>query len=129
MPLTTIASFREAHSAHIVRAKLEAAGIPVFVTDEHLVGVQWFYSDAIGGVKLQVPDGYAEQARELVTADFSREIRSVRHTSRVRAPDVCPACGGEAGARTAVAREATAGERRFVVWSNRSTCGDCGHTW
>jgi hypothetical protein len=128
MALTTIASFRETHSAHIARAKLEAAGIPAFVADEHLVGVQWFYSDAIGGVKIQVPDSFAEEAREIVAADLSAGVAAAGRSQRARrriGAQTCPRCGGELGAAKAVSREVGSGRRRFVLWSQRATCDDC----
>ncbi len=130
MALTTIASFREAHSAHIARAKLEAAGIPAFVADEHLVGVQWFYSDAIGGVKVQVPASFADEAREIVAADLSAGVAAERHSQRGRrriGRAICPACGSGLGHPETVSRDVTSGRRRFVVWSQRATCTHCGH--
>jgi hypothetical protein len=127
MPLTTIASFREAHLAHIARAKLEAADIPVFIADEHLAGVHWLCSDAIGGVKIQVPDAYADQARELVGADLSDDLLRVRRGAlRARRLEACPACDGELAPPASRAREVRAGRRQFTVWTRSRSCRDCG---
>ncbi len=131
MSLTTIASFREAHNAHIAKARLEAEGIPAFVADEFLSSVQWFYSDAIGGVKIQVPRAYAERAREVVTTDRSADLARLRVVPKRPLAPVCPACGADSWERTAQSRRAGrhSGTRKLTVWSNRSRCRACGETW
>jgi hypothetical protein len=132
MALTTIASFREAHTAHIARARLEAEGIPAFVADEHLSSVQWFYSDAIGGVKIQVPGAFAERALEVVTADRSSDLARVR-VARRPLVEICPGCGADGIERTSVPREPRprrpSALRKLVVWSTRSKCRACGEVW
>ena len=126
MALTTVARFRNPVSAHIARARLEADGIPAFLADEYLVGVQWLYSDAVGGVKLNVPDSYVEAAREVVARDHSRDLRGVLHRRRMRlVRRACPECGSERAARTTRAR----GAKRFVLFTTRHTCSDCGAQW
>ena len=69
--LTTIASFSFPHEAQIAKTSLDAAGIPAFIADEHTINMQWLYSNALGGVKLQVPLQVAEKAMELLAQDLS----------------------------------------------------------
>lgn len=69
--LITIASYSLPHEAHIARAHLEAEGIPVNVADEHTITMQWLYSNALGGIKLQVPPECEERAKEILAQDFS----------------------------------------------------------
>ncbi len=52
--LTTIAQYREAPEAYLAKGALAAEGIEAVITDEQVVGINWLYSDAIGGVKLAV---------------------------------------------------------------------------
>jgi len=68
---TTIASFSFPHEAQIAKTSLDAAGIPAFIADEHTINMQWLYSNALGGVKLQVPLQFAEKAKELLAQDLS----------------------------------------------------------
>ena len=75
-----------------------------------------------------MPEAYAEQALELVRADLSGELRRVKKPSQVRHFASCPHCQGELESGPPVSREVTAGERRFVVWSKRRTCRECGGT-
>lgn len=58
----TIISFIYPHEAHLAKAKLESEGIEVYVKDEYTVQVNNFYSNAIGGVKLQVKSSDFENA-------------------------------------------------------------------
>ncbi len=64
--LVTLAAFNMPHQAHLAKSRLEAEGIPVFIRDEHLISINWFYSPALGGVKLQVPDVNLKEAREIL---------------------------------------------------------------
>ena len=73
-PMVTVAQCNLAAEAHAMRVQLEAAGIPVFLADELTVAMDWLLSNAIGGVKVQVPERYAERATQLL-AGFSRAIK------------------------------------------------------
>lgn len=69
--LVTIATFTHPQEASVIRARLEWEGIPCHLKDEHTVQVHPFYSNAIGGVKLQVRAGEADRARAvLIEADL-----------------------------------------------------------
>jgi hypothetical protein len=48
----TVATFSKPEEAHLFRTRLEAAGIPAYVQDEHLIQMDWLYSNAIGGVRV-----------------------------------------------------------------------------
>jgi hypothetical protein len=60
--LATVATFAEAWEAHLFRLRLEAEGIPASVAHEHHIWVNWPYSLALGGVKVQVPRSEWENA-------------------------------------------------------------------
>lgn len=97
--LVTVAAFSFPHEAQLARANLESAGIPAFVADEHTINMQWMYSNALGGVKVQVPRAYAEEAQALLKADFSA---NVVETPPAPEPPRCPACSSthcEVGSR------------------------------
>ena len=67
MALVTLRSYRDPIDAELDKARLDAADIPSVVLDEGLVGLNWLYSDALGGVKLKVHDSALEAAREVVS--------------------------------------------------------------
>ncbi|MGI4872143.1 MAG: DUF2007 domain-containing protein [Janthinobacterium lividum] len=87
-------SFYEPVAAHIARTKLEAAGIPCFLTNENLVSLNRMYSPVAGGVRLHVYQRDAAQASELL-----RELPPMR-AERGGPPEPagsaavpCPRCG------------------------------------
>jgi len=64
--LVTIASFNSLGEAYVARSILTAEGIDCYLADEHIVGLNWFYSIAVGGVKLRVRAGDAKTALLLI---------------------------------------------------------------
>lgn len=88
--LVTIARFSFPYEAHIARAKLESVGIPSWVADEHTVNMQWLYSNALGGVRLQVHPSYAKEAVEVLKESNLNDL-VVQQGEDVT---VCPQCGG-----------------------------------
>ncbi|MEI8595831.1 putative signal transducing protein [Photobacterium sp. Hal280] len=88
--MIVIARFSFPHEAHIAKASLEAAGIVSHLADEHTVNVQWLYSNAMGGVRLMVAKQDAEQARSILSCDFSQAVED-SHLFSGKA-DVCPHC-------------------------------------
>ncbi len=87
--MVTIARFSFPHEAHIARAKLESEGIPVFVADEYTINMQWLYSNALGGVRVQIPKPFAKQAIEILSQDYSESL--VEQQFQDGYP--CPKCG------------------------------------
>src|SRR5215469_4721541 len=54
--LVTVRRYRDLTEAFVGRSLLESAGIPVWIADEHLVRMNWFYSNLVGGMRLQVDE-------------------------------------------------------------------------
>jgi hypothetical protein len=63
--MKTIAAFTKAEDAHNLRAFLEGSGITAFVRDENTVGADPLYSNAVGGVKVDVEDEDFMRASDL----------------------------------------------------------------
>ena len=70
--LITVAQFDTPHNAHFARMQLEAAEIPCRVIHEDMTGLTMFFSSRAGGVKVQVPAGFEDEARTLL-ADVNRD--------------------------------------------------------
>lgn len=62
----TIATFTFPSELAIVRGRLESEGIECYVADELTVQVHNFYSNALGGIKLQVNEKQAAEAIEIL---------------------------------------------------------------
>jgi hypothetical protein len=67
--MKTIATFTKPEQAHLLRVRLGAVGIPAYLLDENVIQTDLLYSNALGGVRVQVADGDLEAARELLQQD------------------------------------------------------------
>jgi hypothetical protein len=70
--MKTLASFNLPMDAYLLRARLEGSGIASYIRDENLVTLDWLYSNAVGGVKVDVMDEDYDQALEAMGSDGSR---------------------------------------------------------
>lgn len=84
--METIATFSKPEEAHLFRTRLEAADIPAFVHDEHVVQMDWLMSNFIGGVRVRVRSEDLERARAFLAEDSTFDLPGAEAVS-------CPACG------------------------------------
>jgi hypothetical protein len=71
MNVVNVATFDTIIDANISMGRLRAEGIPCWLADEHIVQTDMLYSPAIGGIKLQVSEEWAEKARVILATDYS----------------------------------------------------------
>jgi hypothetical protein len=64
--LITIRQFRDLPEALLAKGSLESAGIQCFLADDNLVRMDWFISNFIGGIKLNVRAMDVENARAIL---------------------------------------------------------------
>ncbi|MEO8352157.1 MAG: DUF2007 domain-containing protein [Chthoniobacteraceae bacterium] len=62
--MTTVASFHSPEDAHLLRMRLEAAGIPAFLQGENIASLRANYLTDDGGVRVQIADEDVEAARK-----------------------------------------------------------------
>ena len=74
--LVTVATFDMPTEAHLAKGLLEANGLAAFLADELTVGVAWHLSNAIGGIKLQVPETDVERATGILAAREDSSINA-----------------------------------------------------
>ena len=125
-----VASFSFPHEAQIARASLEAAGIPAHLADEHTINMQWLYSNALGGVKVLVAPEHAQDAKNILAADFSADVDKELKAGGV----VCPSCDS-----TSVEPHTQGKKSAFLVFlmlgfplffcKHGMKCGNCGDFW
>ena len=60
--------YRDMPEAFVAKSVLEDAGIESFLQDDNVVRMDWFWSDAMGGIKLVVRQKDAEESEKLLTA-------------------------------------------------------------
>lgn len=86
----TVRAFRDIPEAIVARGMLEMAEIPCGLRDEHTVGINWQLSNAIGGVKLQVPATQVEAAEAVLSQPVPAEFAT---DGGEYVQPVCPKCG------------------------------------
>jgi len=64
--LVTIRQFRDLPEALLAKGSLESSGIECFLADDNLVRLDWFISNFIGGIKLNVRAVDAANAQKLL---------------------------------------------------------------
>jgi hypothetical protein len=93
--LVTVASFGLAAEAELVRQMLEAEGFDAFLADAEIVSMDWLLGNAVGNVKVQVPQKQAKWALEFLAHEqLARSERPVRRSDEDENLD-CLSCGEE----------------------------------
>ena len=134
--LTTVGRYFDPWEAHILRARLEAEGVPASVTgDQHIIA-NWPLSVALGGAALQVPDEYVEQAQEIIAAYHAGTLEQDLVAEHPEAANTCPACGAaEAKGSVPLSQRALAvatflvASAPFTTHASHMQCKTCGHHW
>jgi Putative prokaryotic signal transducing protein len=89
--LVTVRRFRDLPEAVLAKGLLESAGIECFLLDDNIVRMDWFWSNGVGGIKLQVDPEDADSAIDIflqpIPEDFEVEGIGGFHQPR------CPVCG------------------------------------
>lgn len=90
--LVTVAQYRSQISADVARLALANAGIEAFVHDTNVSTMHIFWQNAVGWIKLQVPEDRAAEARTLLEA--SPGLLWQKHgEGEETSDDTCLACG------------------------------------
>jgi hypothetical protein len=121
-----IATFSKPEEAHLLRMRLEAGGVAARIQDENMVQINWLNSNAIGGVRVQVPED-----------DLSLALEILRDEGVAFEPETMPACP-QCGSTDTSADELP---RRLAFLSillmgfpllfgkRRLQCGNSNHVW
>ncbi|MGA2249976.1 DUF2007 domain-containing protein [Terracidiphilus sp.] len=89
--LITVRRYRDLAEAYAGRSLLESAGIPAWIADENLVRMDWFYSNMVGGLRLQVDERDEATAREIL--DEAAPDTITYGEEQVYVQPTCPKCG------------------------------------
>lgn len=95
--LVTVVAYTDAIEAHIAKGRIEADGIPAYIAHEHHIWANWFYSNALGGVKVQVLPQFVAEAKsilEAIKASTYEQLLELQEGSIEK--EVCPKCKSEA---------------------------------
>lgn len=89
--MVTVRQFRDLPEALLAKGSLESAGIKCAITDDNMVRMDWFISNAIGGIKLVVNGADAAEADKVLSQPIPEflEVAGVGEYEQPR----CPKCG------------------------------------
>jgi hypothetical protein len=89
--MVTIRKFRDLPEALLARGSLDSAGIACTLVDENVVRLDWFWSNLMGGVKLQVGAEDVPAAEEILTQPIPEHfvVSGIGDYEQPR----CPKCG------------------------------------
>jgi hypothetical protein len=76
----TVANCYDVHEATRIKLALEASGIPAFIPDELTAGIAPFHFMTTSGVRVQVAESFAEEARGVI-GDLRRRDESADERS------------------------------------------------
>jgi hypothetical protein len=131
-------SYYEPVVAHLARTKLEAAGIPCFLTNENLVSLNRMYSPVAGGVRLHVYQRDAAQAAEVLREPPVMQAVPgglAEPASLASAAATCPRCGAHDVAYEAPTEPVSAASwlatllarlRHYFAQGQTHHCFNCG---
>ena len=72
--LVTVATFTTVGEAEAARLMLESRGITCALSDAETVTMAWVISNAVGGVKVQVPESDAPRASKILAQRAARRV-------------------------------------------------------
>lgn len=91
--LVTVATFDTPADAEVGKLLLEEKGIRAFLADDNLVGMNWFLSNAVGGVKLQVAASDVDQAGEILASCQTSKMPMQEEVPEESIIFACQECG------------------------------------
>ncbi len=89
--VVTIKQFRDLPAALFAKGALDSAGIECWLIDENMVRLDWFISNLLGGIKLQVHAEDSDAALEILNQEIPDgfDVEGVGPYEQPR----CPKCG------------------------------------
>jgi len=133
----TVGWFTEPWDAYIARGRLRAEGISSWIIHEHHIWANWMYSNALGGVKLQVLSQDAELGTFILErcwrGEYEEELDDEFGMEPARR---CPSCGstsfkegvGVSHGLTPFALYVLMGVA-YPPQKNTARCDTCRHRW
>jgi DNA-directed RNA polymerase subunit RPC12/RpoP len=135
--LVTIATFEYYQFAHIAKTKLESEGINCCINDEYTASMNWLYTNAIGGIKLQVLSNDVDKALEVLNEndlignkEALKDIQLDDEEETVR----CPYCKSEEIIDEKYSKRWAYLAILFLGFpllfkKRKYLCKDCGYKW
>src|SRR5437899_7263700 len=89
--LVTLWRYRDLPEALMAKSKLDSEALSCFLADENIVRLNWFWSNVVGGVRLQVAGDDVQTAIELLSEEIPPSFSAEELGEEYRQPE-CPTC-------------------------------------
>jgi len=123
--------FRDLPEVLVAKGGLESAGIECFLDDDNIVRLDWFYSNAVSGIKLLVrPDDFAA-AIEILEHGIppAFDVTGIGAFEQPRCPQ-CNSLDVTFVVRNKIAMAGVTGiGLSYLIDRNHWKCDSCGHAW
>jgi hypothetical protein len=129
--LVILRHFRDLPEAHLVKGGLESAGIECFFDDDNIVRMDWFISNAVGGIKLLVRPDDVAAANEILENGIppTFDVSGVGEYSQPRCPQ-CNSLDTTFVARNKIAMAGITGiGLSYLIDRDFWKCNSCDHGW
>src|SRR5271165_4625759 len=127
----TLRKFRDLPEALLAKGSLESAGIEAYLLDDNMVRMDWFISNLLGGIKLQVRPEDVEAAEEILRQPIP-EMLEVDGVGEYQQPK-CPQCQSLDVSDQELNKFASYGSAYvgipIPVHKKTWTCHACGNEW
>lgn len=118
--MRTVAQYFLPAEAHIPLSKLQSAGIHATLRDEATLQMNWLWSQAVGGVRIDVPDEEYESALDIL--DLHPTESSLLDCPQCGSPDITIQTVGLVNALAILIINAIMPSRKVSA-----TCRHCDH--
>lgn len=130
--LKTIASYTDLPLAELAKAKLESEGVECHLQNNFHIGINWLYSQALGGIKVQVREDETEIAKHILEKDESSYLENEQIIfPDITENDICSKCGSSNLELIKYSRISAAlimlTQLPLIFWGKRYKCKDCGN--
>ena len=130
--LVAVGQYASLGEADLAKGALESAGIGCWLADDNTIRMNWFYANALGGIKVCVHSKDAEAAAEVLEQPIpeSFDVEGVGEFEQPR----CPKCGS----LEVLAEGRNDGSAYAIAWimslplplrHRAHKCGACGEEW
>lgn len=128
--LVTIRQYRDLTEAMVAQSVLDSAGIAAVLRDENIVRIHWAWSNAVGGIRLEIKQEDAEAAEEVLSQPIPAIIETGDYSYQ---QPTCPYCQSlDVGFDFMNEKIGYSSTLRAVSipWPKNSwKCHTCGHEW
>lgn len=130
----TIATYDDYLTANFEKQKLDEQGINCYLADENTVTAKWILKNALGGIKLRVPEQQVEEALKVLstrTEEITVDFKLGKKPNDI----TCPACGSNNTGTEKYSKSIAGWTWLLLGFPVTATpikqhrCFYCGHKW